>query len=194
MLPTSVLKHEQVKKIITSIDLNSSEGIRNRALIELMYSSGVRVGEIVRIRVEDIDLNGRVMKVFGKGNKERMVPLGKTATDVLEEYISGARNFLNSNNLKNLFVNSSGNPLTIHRIQKIVSDLAENGGITDIRVTPHTFRRSCATEMIRNNANIYHVKDLLGHESLSTLKHYTKLTINDLKETHAKFHPREKDT
>lgn len=193
LLPTSVLTHNQVKQIIKSIDCSNMEGIRNRVIVELLYSSGIRVGELVKLKLRDVDIKNGIMKVFGKGSKERIVPIGKTALRYLESYVKGARPFLNKKRSDWMFLNSLGNPITIPRLETIIPKLAEQAGIKDIRVTPHTFRRSCATEMIRGNANIYHVKELLGHESLSTLKHYSKLTIVDLKKTHARCHPREKD-
>lgn len=193
LLPTSVLTHAQVKKIIRKIDVSSIEGIRNRAIVELLYSSGIRAGELVRLKLRDVDTKNGVMKVLGKGNKERVVPIGKTAMRYLESYIRGARPHLNPYRKEQLFLNSRGNPITVPRLDVIIPYLADQAKIKDVRVTPHTLRRSCTTEMIRGNANLYHVKELLGHETLSTLKHYTKLTINDLKKTHAKCHPRERD-
>ena len=194
LLPTSVLTHAQVKKIIRSIDVSSIEGIRNRAIVELLYSSGIRAGELARLTIRDVDTKNGVMKVLGKGNKERVVPIGKTAMRYLESYIMGARPHLNKYRKHQLFLNSRGNPVTVPRLEVIIPYLADQAKIKDVRVTPHTLRRTCTTEMIRGNANLYHVKELLGHETLSTLKHYTKLTINYLKKTHAKCHPRERDS
>lgn len=193
LLPTSVLTHAQVKKLIRSVDADTPEGMRNRTVMELLYSSGIRVGELVKLKVNDIDLEGGIMKVLGKGNKERMVPVGKTALKYLCSYIRGIRPFVNFNGCEEVFLSSNGKPLIRHRVESIMREISSKKIIKDVKITPHTFRRSCATEMIRGNANIYHVKELLGHATLASLKHYTKLTINDLRKTHAKCHPRERD-
>lgn len=194
LLPTSVLTHSQVKRLIRSVDTSSAEGLRNRVVMELLYSSGIRVGELVRLKVNDIDLENGIMKVFGKGSKERMVPIGKTALQYLCSYIRGVRPFINFKHCEEVFLNTRGTPLTRHKVELIMRNISSKEIIKDVKITPHTFRRSCATEMIRGNANMYHVKELLGHSSLATLKHYTKLTINDLRKTHSKCHPRERDS
>lgn len=194
LLPTSVLTHSQVKKIMKVIDLSTKEGRRDRAIMELLYSTGVRGGELVKLTLEDVNLEAAVMKVMGKGSKERMVPIGKTALRHLTNYILGVRPFMKGNNTyRAVFLNYRAKPYKQKSLQSIVPKYAKLAKV-DVHVTPHTYRRSCATEMIRGNANIYHVKELLGHESIDTLKPYTKLTIMDLKKTHAKCHPREKDS
>ena len=194
LLPTSVLTHSQVRKIMKVVDLNTRDGRRDRAILELLYSTGIRGGELAKLTLEDIDLEAAVMKVMGKGSKERMVPVGRTALRHLTNYILGTRPFLKGHNsYRAVFLNYRGKPYRLKSLQSIVPKYAKKAGV-DVHVTPHTYRRSCATEMIRGNANIYHVKELLGHESIDTLKPYTKLTIMDLKKTHAKCHPREKDS
>lgn len=193
LLPTSVLTHNQVKKIFRSVDTTGKEGYRDRTILELLYSTGVRGGELAGLTLENVDLDIGVMKVLGKGRKERIVPIGKSALKWLTSYIRGVRPFLKgAKNQNAVFLNQWGRPFSLKSLQGTVPYYAERAKLK-IRVTPHTFRRSCATEMIRGNANIYHVKELLGHETVETLKPYTKLTINDLKKTHAKCHPREKD-
>ena len=133
------------------------------------------------------------MTVFGKGSKERIVPIGKTALRFLETYMKAIRPFLlKDGEKKALFLNNSGTRLMRYTLGLIVNKYYGEAKL-DVKVTPHTFRRSCTTELIRSEANLYHVKELLGHESLSTVKHYAKLTITDLKRTHARCHPREKD-
>jgi site-specific recombinase XerD len=143
--------------------------------------------------VTDLDLDNATAVVLGKGNKQRMVPIGKTALRLLESYLKAVRPFLLSQaDERALFLNRAGQRMPYHTFRRIVHRSAEAAGL-DINVTPHTFRRSCTTELIRGGANLYHVKELLGHENLGTLKHYTKLTIEDLKATHARCHPRENE-
>ncbi len=128
----------------------------------------------------------------GKGDKQRVVPVGKTALRFLETYMVGIRPFLIKDKAeKALFVSVEGNRLSYGTYNTTIKRLAEKSGV-DAYVTSHTFRRSCTTELIRGDANMYHVKELLGHESLDTLKHYARLTITDLKKTHARCHPRER--
>ena len=193
-LPESVLTHSQVRKIIRATDKSTPEGRRNRALIELMYSSGLRAGEVVGLNLRSVDFPGKTVRVTGKGNRERMVPVGETALQQLETYVKAVRPFLACNDSGNaLFLNSSGTRLQYHSILRIVHEICDKAGIEE-NVSCHTFRRSCATELVRGGANIYHVKEILGHKSVETLKHYTKLTVTDLKKTHAKFHPRGRKT
>jgi len=178
---------------LAGIRTNTGEGYRNRAMLELLYSTGIRANELLRLNLADIDQVHKTALINGKGKKQRMVPIGKTALRYLETYIRAVRPFLIKNNSeKALFLNSQGNRLSYERFRCIVLTVSEQAGINE-HVTAHTFRRSCTTELIRSGANMYHVKELLGHESLDTLKHYARLTITDLKKTHRKCHPREKD-
>lgn len=192
MLPRGVVPHAEMRKLLRKIDTSSPRGYMERTILELMYSSALRAGEVVRLKVRDVNFSHMTVTVMGKGSKERIVPVGKTAMRFLETYIKAVRPFLVLNGRKdNLFLNSKGNPLQYNILLSMVRKHCRN---LDIKASTHTFRRSCATELIRGNANLYHVKDMLGHESLETLKHYTKLTINDLRQTHAKCHPRERDS
>ena len=190
-LPTSVLDHAQVRRLLRGIATTTPEGWRDRAILELLYSSGVRSGELVRLTLDDIDLENGMLKVHGKGGKERMVPIGRTARRYLENYIRAVRPFRPGSQAERaVFLNRIGRPLSWQNLNVIVHSHADG---LEQRVTSHTFRRSCTTELIRNDANLYHVKDMLGHESIDTLKPYIKLTIADLLKTHAKCHPREHD-
>jgi site-specific recombinase XerD len=193
LLPHSVLTHTQVRKLIRLIDTTTPAGIMDRAAIELLYSSGIRVGELEGLVLSDLDLEHGVARVMGKAKKERFVPIGKTALKWVTSYIRGIRPFMAKGEQTNVvFVNTHGKPLTQERFR---GRLREYTGQLDIEVpiTPHTFRRSCTTEMIKGNANLYHVKQLLGHQSFETLNHYAKLDITDLKKTLERCHPREKD-
>ena len=158
----------------------------------MLYSTGIRVSELLGLNVRDVDLDNATAVVLGKGNKQRVVPIGKTALRLLESYLKAVRPFLlKKSDEQALFLNHAGERMPYHTVRRIVQRQAEAAGL-EIKVTPHTFRRSCTTELIRGGANLYHVKEILGHENLETLKHYTKLTIEDLKKTHAKCHPRER--
>lgn len=192
-LPGSVLPHAKMRKMLSRIPTNDPAGYRDRAMLELLYSTGVRAAELLGLNTFDVDFKNRTMMVTGKGDKQRVVPIGRTALRHLETYLAAIRPYLLCDRTQTaLFLNHKGGRLKYKAFLKCVHIHSRRLGYTD--VTPHTFRRSCTTELIRGGANMYHVKELLGHESLDTLKHYTKLTINDLKKTHEKCHPRERDS
>lgn len=191
-LPMGVLTHAQVKKVLRKMNTSSSEGYRDRTILEIFYSTGIRAGELSGLNVSDVDVQNSTLRVFGKGSKERIVPVGKTALKFLETYMKAVRPFmLKKGNTSALFINYRGVRYKYLSILTLVHRAVADAGISD-KVTPHTFRRSCATELVRGGANLYHVKELLGHESLDTLRAYTKLTVSDLKKTQEKFHPRER--
>jgi site-specific recombinase XerD len=191
-LPGSILPHAKMRKMLSAIPTADPMGYRDRAMLELLYSSGVRSAELLGLNAFDVDLKNRTMMVTGKGRKERVVPIGRTALRHLETYLVAVRPYLLQDPTETaLFLDHKGGRLKYRAFLKCVHAHARRLGYDD--VSPHTFRRSCTTELIRGGANMYHVKELLGHESLDTLKHYTRLTITDLKKTHAKCHPRERD-
>jgi integrase/recombinase XerD len=175
--------------MLQAIPTTDAVGWRDRAMLELLYSTGIWARELLGLDVAGVDLNSATAIVFDKGQKERVVPIGRTALRLLESYLKGVRPFL----LKNpqepaLFLNRQGKRLPYQVLLRQVHIHAGRIGV-DMSVTPHTFRRSCATEMIRAGANLYHVKDLLGHETLDTLRHYAKLNVDDLRKTLVRCHP-----
>jgi integrase/recombinase XerD len=191
-LPGSILPHAKMRKMLSRIPTTDPLGYRDRAMLEVLYSSGVRAAELLGLNTFDVDFKNRTMMVTGKGDKQRVVPIGRTALRHLETYIKAVRPYLlQARGESALFLNRKGGRFKYRALLKCVHTHARRLGYDD--VSPHTFRRSCTTELIRGGANMYHVKELLGHESLDTLKHYAQLTINDLKKTHEKCHPRERD-
>jgi integrase/recombinase XerD len=194
LLPQSVLTHAQVRAFLLGLQTGTLEGYRNRAMLELLYSSGLRASELLGLDVLNVDLAHATAIVTGKGKKQRVVPFGRTALSCLESYLKAIRPFmLHRGDEQALFLDRRGRRLGYHALSQIIKACARRSGLTEAHVTAHTFRRSCATELLRAGANMYHVKDLLGHESLTTLKHYARLTIMDLKKTHQRCHPREQD-
>jgi len=192
LLPTSVLTHAQVKAMLQRIPTTDVIGWRDRTMLELLYSTGIRARELLGLNVPDVELGSATALVFGKGKKQRVVPIGRTAIRLLESYLKAVRPFLvKVAEEKALFLSRDGKRLDYQNLLRMVHRHALRVGL-DVTVTPHTFRRSCATEMIRGGANLYHVKDLLGHETLETLRHYAKLNVDDLKKTLARCHPRER--
>ena len=145
------------------------------------------------VELAHVDLHYPTVLVTGKGAKQRVVPMGGTAIKFLEDYLHGIRPHLQTDpGERALFLDQFGRRYPCYTLRRRLHAYAGKAGI-DIQVTPHTFRRSCTTEMLRGGANMYHVKEMLGHESLDTLKHCARLTITDLKNTHRKCHPRESD-
>ena len=192
LLPGSVLTDAQVRKLIAAVETDTPVGHRDRVIVELLYTSGIRAAELLGLRVDDLDLGSGTALIRGKGNKERVVPVGRTAVSLLEGYLSAVRPLLLSDHgERTLFLDERGKALPYHSLLRRVRGYADAAELK-IRVTPHTFRRSCTTELLRAGANMYHVKEMLGHESLDTLRHYARLTIMDLRKTHRRCHPRER--
>ena len=192
-LPGSVLTHEQMRKLLVTVSTDTPEGYRFRAMLEVLYSSGMRIAELLGLDLGDVDFGNATAKVLGKGRKERLVPVGHTALQFLEGYIRAVRPIaVGASGEKAIFVNGDGKRYPYYTFLRLLHANARRAGLP-VNVTPHTFRRSCTTELLRGGANMYHVKELLGHESLDTLKHYAKLTILDLKKEHLRCHPRERE-
>jgi site-specific recombinase XerD len=188
-----VITHEETRRMLDGIDTGSAAGFRDRTMLEVLYSCGLRASELLGMNLADINFDDALALVHGKGRKERMVPVGTTALRFLESYIRAVRPGLRPLPKEDaVFLNTDGRRMPYHTLRRIVLRIARDAGLEG-RVTAHVFRRSCTSELVRGDANLYHVSRLLGHEDLETLKHYVKLHINDLRETHHKTHPRERD-
>jgi site-specific recombinase XerD len=193
VLPGSVLNHAQARRMLEAVATDTPAGYGNRTMLELLYTSGIRAAELLGLDVGDVDFPNGTARVTGKGQKERVVPIGRTALGLLENYVKGVRPFLAKGpEERALFLDEQGKRMPYYTLRRMVHAAARQVG-APVTVTPHTFRRSCTTELLRGGAGMYHVKELLGHESLDTLQHYAKLTINDLKKEHQRCHPRERD-
>lgn len=183
------LNLEEVEKFINSFNLTKSEGIRDKALFELMYSCGLRVSEISGLNIGSVYFKERVLQVFGKGSKERYVPIGERAITELENYLSKGRPFLVSKTKKTeaLFLNFRGERLTRKGIWKNLKINAKLAGI-EKNFTVHSIRHSFATHLIQNGADLRGVQSLLGHKNISTTEIYTHLDLTYIKEIYQKFH------
>lgn len=192
-LPTGVLSHKQVEKLLSYVDTSTAAGIQFRAILEFLYSSGVRVSELLGLNLQDIDLSNRTAHIVGKGAKERMVTFGATARKYLETYLRSIRPLrLRVQSEQGVWLDAGCERLPYHTLRRQLIELVAKASMS-VEVTAHTFRRSFTTEMLRGGANPYHVAELLGHRDMETMKNYAKLTIVDLKKTHAKCHPRERE-
>ena len=163
--------------------------IRDYAILEVLYSTGIRVSELVGINIEDINFSNLTLKVLGKGRKERVVPFGIPAKDALNNYLNQSRNKFNKNESEALFLGQRGNRLNVRQVRRILKkamDQIDNGK----EVSPHDLRHSAATHMLEAGADLRIVQELLGHSSLATTQKYTHVTIERLREVFANAHPR----
>ncbi len=188
-LPT-VLNFSEVEKMIElTYENDDNLSIRNQALIELAYGSGLRVSELLNLEISDLHLNKGLVNILGKGNKERIIPLNENAILALQNYIVNSRNELNPNNANILFVNKFGNPLSRVGFFKLIKKLAQKAGIKKV-VSPHTLRHSYATHLLENGANLRTVQELLGHEDILTTENYTHVSKKHLTSIYNNAHPR----
>ncbi|MHB8881659.1 MAG: tyrosine-type recombinase/integrase [Thermodesulfovibrionales bacterium] len=193
-LPRSILTQSEAKKVLHASDTMTVLGYRDRTILEVLYSTGVRKEELLNILLTDVDYaDGYIRINCGKGRKDRVVPVGKIACRYIENYIRAVRpSLIRSQNNTHLFLSLRGNRLSKNMIWEIVKNNSEKAKM-EKNISPHTFRHTCATLMLRNNANIRHIQELLGHTSLDSTQVYAAVSITDLKEVHARCHPREKD-
>jgi Site-specific recombinase XerD len=184
------LSFEEINQMLQSIDLSTSEGTRNRAILETLYASGLRVSELINLQLSGIFWHDQFIKVIGKGNKERLVPIGSEALKYIDQYVNSYRNFLK---IKKgcediVFLNRRGSSLTREMIFLITKKIACTSGIQK-NVHPHTFRHSFATHLLEGGADLLAVQAMLGHESITTTEIYTHLNKQFLRETLLLHHP-----
>lgn len=173
------LNYTEIEELLASIDTRTDEGLERRLLIEMFYSTGCRVGEMVNVKISDIDFNSKTIKVMGKGSKERIVYYGDYASKYLEDYLD------NKDKKGYLFTNKMGEKLTIEEVEYIVRDIMKHISIKT-HVTPHTLRHTFATHLLNNGADIRTVQELLGHANLSTTGIYTHVSSDRLKDVYFK--------
>ena len=173
------LNYTEIEELLASIDTKTDEGLERRLLIEMFYSTGCRVGEMVNVKISDIDFSSKTIKVMGKGSKERIVYYGDYASKYLEDYLK------NKDKKGYLFTNKRGEKLTIEEVEYIVRDIMNHISIKT-HVTPHTLRHTFATHLLNNGADIRTVQELLGHANLSTTGIYTHVSSDRLKDVYFK--------
>lgn len=185
------LSIEEINKIVSVIDLSKPEGDRNKAIIETMYSCGLRVSELVNLKLSDIFEADGFVRIIGKGDKERIVPIGSIALKFIEIYKHTTRNhcIVKKGNEDCLFLNRRGAKLTRVMVFTIVKNLVKITGINK-KISPHTFRHSFATHLIEGGADLRAIQEMLGHESITTTEIYTHLDRDYLRQTIIDFHPR----
>lgn len=188
-----VMEVFEIEKLIENIDLSLPEGYRNKAIIETLYSCGLRVSECVNLKISNLHLDEGFIVVLGKGNKERLVPIGFDASSSIQYYINEQRTKLKvlDKDSDFLFLNRRGKPLTRVMIFTIIKQLTLKANINK-KISPHTFRHSFATHLIEGGANLRAVQEMLGHESITTTEIYTHLDLDFIRSNIMQFHPRAK--
>ncbi|MBC7345200.1 MAG: site-specific tyrosine recombinase XerD, partial [Clostridia bacterium] len=185
-----VLSVEEVERLLRQPGTGKPHGIRDRAMLELLYATGLRVSELVSLNLEDIDLDGKCVRCLGKGGKERLVPMGEVAEKYVRLYLRRGRSRLvRFPGEKALFVNQQGKRLTRQGCWKIIKKYARQARISKV-ITPHTLRHSFATHLLENGADLRSVQEMLGHADIATTQIYTHLTRGKIKEVYKRAHPR----
>ena len=184
------INYNDLETILSIPDRNTPLGLRNALILELLYSSGVRVSELVNIKLKDIDFNNNRILIFGKGSKERYVLYGSVCSKLLEEYLYKSRSVLTKDS-EYLLVNKFGNKITDRAIRMIIEDVIKQSCLK-LKVSPHTFRHTFATHLLNEGADLKIVQELLGHENIATTGIYTHVSNEHLKEVYYKAHPRAK--
>jgi integrase/recombinase XerD len=185
------LSEKQVEDLLSAPDVNTPLGLRDRAMFELLYATGLRVSELVGVRLFEVSLNDNVVRVMGKGSKERLVPLGQIAAEWLQRYIAGARGELLKAHVSDaVFVTTRGGPMTRQMFWTLVKKYALRVGIPQERISPHVLRHAFATHLLNHGADLRVVQLLLGHADISTTQVYTHVARERLKQLHRLHHPR----
>ena len=185
-----VLSVEEIDRIMNSVDLSEPEGQRNRAILEVLYSCGLRVSELISLRISDLFFDESFIRVIGKGDKQRLVPIGEPAMQAVQLYLSQTRRAYVSKKAENiLFLNRRGGKLSRQMIFLMIKSQCEKAGITK-EISPHTFRHSFATHLVENGADLRAVQQMLGHESIITTEIYTHIDSRKWQESILTFHPR----
>ena len=185
------LSVEEIDQILSAIDHSTPEGMRNRAMLETLYSSGLRVSELIGLKMSNVHADVGFLRIFGKGSKERLVPIGREALKYIKIYIDEVRVHLDIKHGHEgfLFLNRNGKQLSRQMIFIVIKNLVEKAGIKKT-ISPHTFRHSFATHLIEGGADLRAVQEMLGHESITTTEIYTHLDRDYLKQVIQEFHPR----
>ena len=185
------VKEEDIDKMFQVPNTRTWIGMRNLLIIRMLYATGLRVSELVNVKLSDINESDRTIRVLGKGSKERIVVFGNHTKDALDDYLARGRREVDFHNSEYLFLNKDGNRLSTRYIRKIIDDIIFKASI-EMHVSPHMLRHTFATGMLNNGADLVSVKDLLGHESLNTTSIYTHVSDDKIREIYNKAHPRAK--
>tara|TARA_B100001029_G_scaffold49143_1_gene39213 strand:- start:649 stop:1257 length:609 start_codon:yes stop_codon:yes gene_type:complete len=186
-----ILNVEEISKMINSIDEKENFGQRNKTIIEILYGTGIRVSELIELRISNIFFKENIIRVLGKGEKERFVPLGIKAKKSINDYINTKRSLQRVDESSNdiLILSKYGKKLTRHMIFTLIRNISKNCGINK-KISPHTFRHSFASHLLKNGADLRSIQLILGHENITTTEIYTHLDSKHLLSVMKKYHPR----
>ncbi|MBI5861462.1 MAG: site-specific tyrosine recombinase XerD [Rhodocyclales bacterium] len=185
------LTEPQVEALLAAPDVNTPLGLRDRAMLELLYATGLRVSELIGVRLFELSLNDNAVRVMGKGSKERLVPLGEVAAEWLTRYLAeGRRPLLGERSADAIFITARGAPMTRQMFWTLIKKYALKAGIATQRISPHVLRHAFATHLLNHGADLRVVQLLLGHADISTTQVYTHVARERLKQLHAAHHPR----
>ena len=185
-----VLSRREVEQILAQPDVDSPRGQRDMAMLESLYAAGLRVSELVGLKISNINLEAGYIRTLGKGSKERFIPMGEKAMEAIRDYLtSGRLQLTKGKNSPYLFLNSSGGPMSRQGFWKIIKKYGRQSGIKK-KITPHSIRHSFATHLLEGGADLRSVQVMLGHADISTTQIYTHVTRERLKKVHEKYHPR----
>ena len=186
------VKEDDIDKMFMVPNTRTWIGMRNLAIIRMLYATGLRVSELVSIKTKDINMSDRTIKILGKGSKERIVVFGNNTEESLNDYLDRGRREVDVHGSPYLFLNKDGNRLSARYVRVIIDDIIAKASI-DMHVSPHMLRHTFATGMLNNGADLVSVKDLLGHESLNTTSIYTHVSDDKIREIYNKAHPRARE-
>jgi integrase/recombinase XerC len=185
------INYSGIEEIFNIPNIKTKEGQRERVILEILYGSGVRVSELVNIKIKDIDFSNKTILIFGKGSKERLVSFGEPALDSIKQYINDGRKQYEIES-EYLIVGKNEEQLTTRRIEQIIGELINKTSIK-MNITPHMFRHTFATHLLDNGSDLIAVQELLGHESLASTEIYTHISNEHLRDVYLKCHPRNKE-
>jgi integrase/recombinase XerD len=190
-LPRAILTEAEVRCLLHAPNTRTNKGYRDRIILEILYDTAIRRDEMINITVADLDLNAGFVRIHGKGSKDRVVPMSDRVCDLVKNYILSVRpHCVQGKDPGYLILNRWGAQMKGNNVWVLVKQYKDKAGIKK-NVTTHALRHTCATHMLKNGAPVRHIQEMLGHESLESTQIYTRVTINDLKEVHAKYHPGE---
>ncbi len=186
-----ILSENEIKQILESIPVDTPSSLRNRLIIELLYATGIRISELCNLKLSQINIKMKFIKVIGKGNKERFVPITKYVASLLDEYILNNRDkLLIDFSINECFISDVGKPLDRFQCNVILKNIIKNSGV-EKHCTPHTLRHTFATHMLENNADLRSIQEMLGHSDISTTTIYTHITNDKINKEYKMYHPRQ---